>query len=188
MIRGSLSTARAGWQSGYAAACKAVYAGSIPTPASIFLITLGGSGSARLSSQLFLNLRDAFWFRKPAAHTVINGGCPVAWTIFWTNRPASVIKSGYAFFPVRARVVELVDTRDLKSLGGNSVPVRVRPWAPLQSTGIKPLGTATFRPRKTSGRSPEVQRAGDREHCPRSGFGSTSGRSRMRFSSSAPPA
>ena len=25
---------RAGWQSGYAAACKAVYAGSIPTPAS----------------------------------------------------------------------------------------------------------------------------------------------------------
>ena len=24
----------AGWQSGYAAACKAVYAGSIPTPAS----------------------------------------------------------------------------------------------------------------------------------------------------------
>ncbi len=26
----------AGWQSGYAAACKAVYAGSIPTPASSF--------------------------------------------------------------------------------------------------------------------------------------------------------
>ena len=26
----------AGWQSGHAAACKAVYAGSIPTPASIF--------------------------------------------------------------------------------------------------------------------------------------------------------
>ncbi len=25
----------AGWQSGYAAACKAVYAGSIPTPASM---------------------------------------------------------------------------------------------------------------------------------------------------------
>ena len=25
---------QAGWQSGYAAACKAVYAGSIPTPAS----------------------------------------------------------------------------------------------------------------------------------------------------------
>lgn len=26
---------KAGWQSGYAAACKAAYAGSIPTPASI---------------------------------------------------------------------------------------------------------------------------------------------------------
>ena len=30
-----------------------------------------------------------------------------------------------------ARVVELVDTRDLKSLEGNFVPVRVRPRAPL---------------------------------------------------------
>ena len=29
----------AGWQSGYAAACKAVDAGSIPTPASIFINT-----------------------------------------------------------------------------------------------------------------------------------------------------
>ena len=29
-----------------------------------------------------------------------------------------------------ARVVELVDTRDLKSLEGNFVPVRVRPRAP----------------------------------------------------------
>ena len=30
-----------------------------------------------------------------------------------------------------ARVVELVDTRDLKSLEGNFVPVRVRPRAPF---------------------------------------------------------
>ena len=32
---------------------------------------------------------------------------------------------------MNARVVELVDTRDLKSLEGNFVPVRVRPRAPL---------------------------------------------------------
>ena len=31
-----------------------------------------------------------------------------------------------------ARVVELVDTRDLKSLEGNFVPVRVRPRAPIE--------------------------------------------------------
>lgn len=30
-----------------------------------------------------------------------------------------------------ARVVESVDTRDLKSLAGNSVPVQVRPRAPF---------------------------------------------------------
>src|SRR5262249_26049531 len=59
----------AGWQSGHAAACKAVDAGSIPTPASILLLHL-------------------------------------------------------------ARVVKLVDTRDLKSLGRKAVQVQVLPRAP----------------------------------------------------------
>ena len=67
---------KAGWQSGYAEDCKSLYAGSIPTPASIL----------------------------------------------------NVIK---CLCLVNARVVELVDTRDLKSLEGNFVPVRVRPRAPL---------------------------------------------------------
>ena len=31
---------------------------------------------------------------------------------------------------IDAQVVELVDTRDLKSLEGNFVPVQVRLWAP----------------------------------------------------------
>ncbi len=68
--------AMAGWQSGYAAACKAVYAGSIPTLASNTQL-LGTTG------------------------------------------------------PNDARVAELVDARDLKSLEGNFVPVRVRPRVPL---------------------------------------------------------
>ena len=65
------NSAVAGWQSGYAAACKAVYAGSIPA-----------SASKRLTIDF-------------------------------------------------AQVVELVDTRDLKSLEGNFVPVQVRLWAPI---------------------------------------------------------
>ncbi len=36
---------------------------------------------------------------------------------------------------VFARVVESVDTRDLKSLEGNFVPVQVRPRAPIRDTG-----------------------------------------------------
>ncbi len=75
------------WQSGYAAACKAVDAGSIPTSASIFLKVY-----SNLSIQMY------------------------------------------------ARVVELVDTRDLKSLGFTAVTVRVRlraPFTRLQSPMFK---------------------------------------------------
>jgi hypothetical protein len=70
LLKHRYNSSVAGWQSGHAAACKAVYAGSIPASAS----------------------------KK--------------------------------YIPY-AQVVELVDTRDLKSLEGNFVPVQVRLWAPM---------------------------------------------------------
>ena len=48
-------------------------------------------------------------------------------------------KTAGAYAMIRAfiaRVVKLVDTRDLKSLAGNSVPVQVRPRAPSRSTSV----------------------------------------------------
>ena len=77
----------AGWQSGYAAACRAVNAGSIPASASI------------KRSIIFISLRNA-------------------------------------------RVVELVDTRDLKSLASNSVPVQVRLRVPYTNFKVKILDYA----------------------------------------------
>ncbi len=50
------------------------------------------------------------------------------------------IGADYRNQELRALVVELVDTRDLKSLGVRAVPVQVRPGAPYIKTSTEMLG------------------------------------------------
>ena len=64
----------------------------------------------------------------------------------------------------RARVAKLVDARDLKSLDRKVVPVRVRPWAPTESTPGVPhdAGVAAARERAAAYRESELSDAADK--------------------------
>ncbi len=107
------------WQSGYAADCKSVDLGSIPGGASIYLC------NATLAQLVERNLAKV-------EVTSLNLVCRSKLKII----AIAIITDGVLLFSnrhrkkLRALVVELVDTRDLKSLGVRAVPVQVRPGAP----------------------------------------------------------
>ena len=70
-------------------------------------------------------------------------GCPLTWDTWPSGRLAgpaapSFRSTEFGYLPVTARVVKPVDTRDLKSLGGNPIRVRV----PARAFELRVLSTA----------------------------------------------
>ena len=123
------------WQSGHAAACKAVYAGSIPTLASIRMLQVPPPRSASLrergrSSLPIVRVEPASRRSRP---TIAIG--PQSSTLAVHRPRDQAIATTDA-----ARVAKSVDARDLKSLGRKAMPVRVRPRAPVLRPGTPAWG------------------------------------------------
>jgi hypothetical protein len=131
------------WQSGHAADCNSVYAGSIPTRASIFTIACprqfigpirpgdeigrrrtGRTSVAIAGSKGVTDVQDARSVARGRTPVATIGTSPQDWQV---GGPSPTLKN----IPLFARVMELVDIGDLKSPDRKIVPVQVRSRAPL---------------------------------------------------------
>ena len=97
------------------------------------------------------------WLRVRSANPLFSGSSPLGASC---SSPKSIVsrpgRAAFGFGLFFAQVVELVDTRDLKSLGSRSVPVQVRPWAHTRRrTGIR-LFSDTYSYRGSTAGSPGV--------------------------------
>lgn len=119
--------------------CNSTYAGSIPTPASIHDLALAllarlkralgqaASSAAGAFHEFALALLASM---GRASGQVASNAAGASFYISLSTHGRPGVQCTMPTIQPRARVVKLVDTRDLKSLGFTAVPVRFRSRAP----------------------------------------------------------
>ena len=70
-------------------------------------------------------------------------GCVAEWSCSGLQSRVRRFDSGLSLH--KAQVAKQVDARDLKSLGSNTMPVRFRPWAPIDYNKITGLSDRVSR-------------------------------------------